>query len=480
MLMKTLSHPRSFEKDIPQDQIDEMTSRFQKSFGLRHALSVAHANKEKGISVLRVFMYLFSLAFRNLSMYRAMQLDESDAGFGLDTCHRFLKSSAADWQLFLNTLSSRVMRWLSSLTSNERRETFIIDDTSYKRNRARKVELIAKQYDHCLHRYYLGFRCLCLAWSDGNSTIPVDYALLSSEKQREVLSASQYDKRSRAYRFRAEAVTKATTVVLNSLKRALKAGFKARYVLFDSWFTCPSLLAGLAELRLDTIGMVKQCEKLLYSFNGQLVPITRIYEQSCKRQGRSKYLLSVNTTLCRKGTKSEAPLSIPVKLVFVRNTATKGRKAKNYFVLLCTDTTLSEEEIIQLYERRWNIEVFFNICKSYLRFAKESRGVSYDAMRAYIAIVFARYLMLAWLQRMNVDTRAMGEIFYRYAEEMKEPNWLTALAELLRVIIENASGNIESFVADVTRQVEMFLVQLPVHVMKKLQVCVLTQNVAEV
>ncbi|MBR1896877.1 MAG: transposase, partial [Pyramidobacter sp.] len=193
-----------------------------------------------------------------------------------------------------------------------------------------------------------------------------------------------------------------------------------------------------------------------------------------------KYLLSVETTLIRKGTKSEAALSIPVKLVFVRNTEAKGRKAKSYVVLLSTDTTLSEEEIIQLYKRRWSIEVFFKVCKSYLRFAKESRGVSYDSMRAYIAIEFTRYLMLVWLQRMNIDERTMGELFYRYAEELKEPDWLTALAELLRVITESSSENFESFVAVVTKQVETFIAQLPLSVMNKLQAreCHLNESAA--
>ncbi len=61
--------------------------------------------------------------------------------------------------------------------------------------------------------------------------------------------------------------------------------------------------------------------------------------------------------------------------------------------------------------------------------------------------------MLEWLQRMNTDDRTMGEIFYRYAEELKEPDWLTALKELLHVIFESASVNIERFAANITKQV---------------------------
>jgi hypothetical protein len=65
-------------------------------------------------------------------------------------------------------------------------------------------------------------------------------------------------------------------------------------------------------------------------------------------------------------------------------------------------------------------------------------------MQAYIALEFTRYLIPAWLQRMNIDERTMGEIFHRYAEELKEPDRLTALAESLCVIIESSSGTIKS------------------------------------
>lgn len=62
--------------------------------------------------------------------------------------------------------------------------------------------------------------------------------------------------------------------------------------------------------------------------------------------------------------------TIPAKLVYVRN---KGKR-KDYLVLISTDTQLSEEEIIRIYGKRWDIEVFFKACKSYLNLVKEYRG----------------------------------------------------------------------------------------------------------
>ena len=70
--------------------------------------------------------------------------------------------------------------------------------------------------------------------------------------------------------------------------------------------------------------------------------------------------------------------SIPPKLVYVRN---KSRR-KDWLVLISTDMELSEEEIIRIYGKRWDIEVFFKAYKSYLNLVKEYRGISYDAMTA--------------------------------------------------------------------------------------------------
>ena len=52
---------------------------------------------------------------------------------------------------------------------------------------------------------------------------------------------------------------------------------------------------------------------------------------------------------------------------------------------------LSEEEIIRIYGKRWQIEVFFKTCKSYLQLVSECHSLTYDALTAHVAIVFVRY-----------------------------------------------------------------------------------------
>ena len=65
-----------------------------------------------------------------------------------------------------------------------------------------------------------------------------------------------------------------------------------------------------------------------------------------KRRGRPKHLLSVDITVGDK--------TIPAKIVCVRNKS----KKKDWLAIICTDMTISEGEIIRIYRKRWDIEVF--------------------------------------------------------------------------------------------------------------------------
>lgn len=96
---------------------------------------------------------------------------------------------------------------------------------------------------------------------------------------------------------------------------------------------------------------------------------------------------------CRKNERNPCDrfLPIPAQIVCIRNKS----KKKEWLVLLCTDTFLSEEEIICIRGKRWEIEAFFKFYKSYLRLVKECRGTSGDALNAHRAIVFTRYMILS-------------------------------------------------------------------------------------
>ena len=64
---------------------------------------------------------------------------------------------------------------------------------------------------------------------------------------------------------------------------------------------------------------------------------------------------------------NDYPETIPAKIVYVRD----KNNIKKWIALISTDVTLSEEEIVALYGKRWDIEPFHKVIKSTLKLTKE-------------------------------------------------------------------------------------------------------------
>ena len=359
-------------------------------------LKASNAYKQKGTPVIEIFQYLFLLIFSNRSMYMSFITGKNTPSFAKDTVYRFMKMLQINWIRFTTLLAVRIIKEaIIPLDSEERVNVLTIDDTMFERNRSKKVELLAKAYDHAKHAYKFGFRMLTLGWSDGSTFLPVNSILLSSEnKKNRINEASIVDKRTVGYRRRQLSMEKGTTAMLELLKAAKTVAIPAKYVLFDSWFSSPSTLHAVKEIGYDVIGMVKKTPKMFFRYNNEDMSLITIYNKNKKRRGRSKYLLSVMVEV----VKDEK--IIPAKVVYVRN----RNKRKEYLCLISTDTSLSEDEIIRIYGKRWDTEVFFKVCKSYLNLSKECNSLSYDAITAHTAVVFTRYMMLSLESRESNDS----------------------------------------------------------------------------
>ncbi len=161
----------------------------------------SNVTKKKGICPSSLFGYLFTLIFLNRSMYMNMITGKFKENFAKDTVYRFLNSSSTNWMKFTTLLcSSVVSNTLENLTSEQRVNVLILDDTMFERNSSKKVELLSKAYDHAKKSYKYGFRLLTLGWSDGNTFLPINSCLLSSEnKKNRIIEAKSLDKRTNGY-----------------------------------------------------------------------------------------------------------------------------------------------------------------------------------------------------------------------------------------------------------------------------------------
>ena len=425
------------DKFVAEKSSINSVSNFFDRFRLASELKRAGAYKQKGFSVSSIVKYLISLVYTGKSMFQDLRSETPLAqGFKKDVVYRFLTQTFINWQTFLLSVAFKIIAMIDKLTSTERNSAFVLDDSMYQVPYAKKTELVSKVYDHAekgKNKYKWGFRMLTLAWTDGISLIPLAFRHLASSDKKNVRCASKekIDKRSCAYKIRKEAVSKATEVLLTQLWMAIKAGIRASYVLFDSWFAYPITIMKIKSMGLSVVARVKDTTKIKYLFNGEKMTLKEIFRVNKKRRGKSRYLLSVLITLYATDDKGKE-IMLPAKLVYVRNKA----KRNEWIGLISTDLSLSEEDIIALYGKRWDIEVFFKVCKSYLKLTGEFHQLSYEAITAHTTVVMIRYMMLSVQKRTQEDPRSMGDLFFAAFDELSDIKFEQALILLMSLLVE--------------------------------------------
>lgn len=176
-----------------------------------------------------------------------------------------------------------------------------------------------------------------------------------------------------------------------------------------------------------------------------------LFKQLRKRPGRARVLASCLVTIGN----DDNGIPVPAKVVLVRD-----RSSKSWLALLSTDTTLANEEIVKLYKRRWDIEVFFKMAKSFLQLAKECQSRSYDAMVAHATLVCCRYLILEIGKRTTAAPRTLGTLFHATCDEIRQACFTEALALLLKLLERTLNAVVEFSKEQVEHLVQQFIEQL--------------------
>ncbi len=430
------------------DQLpNELKSGFQEPNVMKY-LRQAGLRKRLGFSPARLFQLVFVLLFHQKNWFRLLESGKGDSLPGKDAVYRFLNHTGYAWRRFLMILSVATVQKVSRLTSADRDEVFIVDDSMFERNRSKAVEWLARFKDHATGAYYKGFRMLTMGWSDGHTFLPLDFALLSSNTSAINGMSEHIDKRSHGYKRRQEALRSAPQVVASMLDRALEAGATASYVLMDSWFTHAPLIGEIVARGLDVIGMVNNGNKR-FLVQGRKLSLKELYTAASPVASTKRGLL--------RSIRTELVPGIPVRVVFVRHRSKKNE----WLAVVTTGLSLSVEEVIRIYAIRWDIEVFFKCTKSLLRMQKEFQGRSYDLLISHTTIVFSRYILLAWQHRQSTDARSFGGLFYLLCDGVGTLDWAVALQQLLDLINEIATKAGKKLSALIQRQLQDWIASLP-------------------
>ena len=237
-------------KSINQIQAEHDTKNIISAFihliGLGRLSKRINFKRHSTIPLTAVITWLFEAIFSRRSLYRA----QPSRWFSSRTARNILNDGRINWQKLLCLVAIKMILILTPFIDQRRRLALIVDDTLIERAYSTKTELLAKIYDHDQHRYSTGYRNLTIGWSDGNTFLPVNCALMSTRKKTNLVGSksSITDQRTIAGQRRSQAQRKMNEVVLELISQALRLGVTAKYVLFDSWYSSPQMFWHLKEL----------------------------------------------------------------------------------------------------------------------------------------------------------------------------------------------------------------------------------------
>ena len=314
--------------------------------------------------ILKVLLYLPFLGVATVrGLYQSGCANISEAE--KDVYYRLKNNSAIHWRTLLFAFAKR-FRKLSEQKGELDPDTepircFIVDDSTCPK-RGLKLEFIGKVFDHIYRHWVLGFKALALAYWDGKSLLPLDFSLhnekgknkkrpygLTRTRLKKRFSKPRDRKTPAAKRIRELSANKIGNAI-NMIKRAVKHGFMADYVLTDSWFMVYSFILNIRQIKNGALHLLGACrlDKRKYQFEGAEYTAKELLNKfkGHKKRSRKVRALYVELIATYKG--------IPVKLFFSRYA-----KQKTWHLLLTTDLELSFNKAIEIYSHRWTIEVMF-------------------------------------------------------------------------------------------------------------------------
>ena len=405
-------------------------------------------------TAFEIFQFLILLVFQGCNLFRFLGSKKQDIACSKSTYHRFLSNCHYNWRRFITLLAAGVTRFFDTLTNPNRFKAFVLDDSVINRNRSKSVELLAFIHDHVIGKSVRGFNLLALGWTDGFSFIPVAFNMLSSAKEEKRLNeAKDVDKRTIGYRNRLAAMMQKTDAAIAMIKDALNAGVVADYILMDTWFTNEPFIKRLLDEGLDTIGMLKD-NKQMYHYGKKLVNLKNLAAHHIRFTGYSDLLGSVVVQ-----TKKQ---HIPVKLVFVRNRS----KRSEYIIILSTDCSLTDEEIVRRYGYRWSIECCFKVSKSLLKLGKEFQPVNYDTTVSSTALVFTRFIILEWIRRKKNDWKTIGELFFVCCEDVRDIELTEALERLLAIFMDGLKNGAVQINESIRKELIDWYISQPIFIQR--------------
>ena len=390
---------------------------FFKKFKVKNICDRIKIKKDCGYSIIEILLIILTIPLVLVKSVNSLYRSEFKwlAKMNRCTIYRFLNFSNYNWR---NLIYKICIKFVKTFYEETAYSAFVIDDTTLFKE-GYKGERITKVYDHSEKKYGYGYKQATIAYCDGKSVIPLDFSLHGETQLAEEKVGKQYVKVRKNHTFGAkrlkEFLLDKITSATKMINSAIENGIKAKYAIFDSWYSSNDFINALIEKGLIVVCAIKANRKCVYNdrelnMSGLLTLLKNTKKAKMHCNKKIKYYDTI----------IKIPKIGEIKICFC-----KLRNHKEWKIIISTDVSMSSKKIMQIYTLRWSIEVFFKEAKGLLRMGK-CQSVDFDAQISNVSSAMLLYIIIAYYKRIN-EVETTGTLF----ENIRQNIYKKTFAEML-------------------------------------------------
>lgn len=430
---KVSFHLLSFLKSMPSSIIRKLMP-----------VKVAHNARYSNYDIFSISLLMSGIGIENVKGYLGSFL-QTIFKAEKDTFYRFEKSEAIHWQKIQYAIGREIKKKDDAVQSQaaidgvKEYTCLILDDTDTHKS-GKTIEFISKIYSHVSRRNILGQKTLTLGYWNKKSLTPLEFskhgetnddgkALGMTDRQIKKRFSKDRDENSPGYKRVLQYGQDKISAGIEMIERAVKKGFNAQYLLFDSWFFCKDILKKAVELNMNILGMAKM-GNAKYTHWGNREYDAKELLKLAKKKKEIKY--------CKRYKSHYAEFMVEYKGIKVKLFFSRFTRKGSWNLLVTNDLALNYIEAVKIYSIRWSIEVMFKELKQNLGLEK-CQSTDFDAHIAHTTLCFIQYAMLSHLKR-TYEYESIGQLF---KELNKENKMLTIADQIWNLIMEILNALVE-------------------------------------
>ena len=366
---------------------------------MKTILTKSNFSKKEGVAVHMVVLHFVYMLVMNKKISTFM--DQSNDSFKKDVYYRLLANAHYNWRKLLSLSSLKILSLLHKVQDAKLVRVLILDDTVEDKVGKNIEGSCDNLWSNKAKRKIRGVNVVSLNYSDGYSNFMLDFAIAMNNYARVKIEefTNIIDHRTNAHKRRLESLKGKSQIAIEMIKRAVASGIYADYLLVDSWYSKPVFIETMNELGLQVISRMVNNDRI-WNFTGEKKTLDGIYNKFKKLKTIKMGQYGKKIKFEYFGVIVEHKKAGKLKIVFIKT-------KENLIPIVSTNLDLSDEEIIDIYKRRWDIEQGYKELREHFGFGKEENRI-YEALIARITLSFFTYNVVSYINRISNEPKTIG------------------------------------------------------------------------